>query len=89
MADLTELQSPLTAPFLYPGPSEAALRLSYVGKQVKDVPAPAAVIDAAVVRRNCKLMLDTCKRLGVDFRAHVKTHKVGALCASNDDLTTC
>jgi D-serine deaminase-like pyridoxal phosphate-dependent protein len=29
-----------------------------------------------VVRRNCKLMLDTARELGVGFRAHVKTHKV-------------
>jgi hypothetical protein len=34
------------------------------------------VLDAAVVRRNCKLMLDTARELGVGFRAHVKTHKV-------------
>jgi hypothetical protein len=36
------------------------------------------VLDAAVVRRNCKLMLDTARELGVGFRAHVKTHKVSS-----------
>ena len=61
---------------LYPSPSEAALKNQYVGKQIQDMPAPAAIIDAAVVRRNCKLMLNTVEKLGVGFRAHVKTHKV-------------
>ncbi|TKX24533.1 hypothetical protein C1H76_3141 [Elsinoe australis] len=60
---------------LNPLSSEAAVRLKYVGKDVRFVPAPAAIIDAAVVRRNCKDMLDTVEALGVGFRAHVKTHK--------------
>ena len=65
-----------TAPMLYPTPSKAALQLQYIGKTIADAQAPAAVIDVAVVRRNCKLMLDAVGKLGVDFRAHVKTHKV-------------
>lgn len=74
---MVDLASPaLPAPILYPSPSEAALKSHYVGKQVKDVQAPAAIIDRAVVRRNCKLMLEAAEKLGVDFRAHVKTHKV-------------
>lgn len=64
------------APSLYLSPSEAALKLHYVGKQLKDCPAPAAVLDVAAIRRNCKAMLDCVKALGVNFRAHVKTHKV-------------
>lgn len=68
--------SSLTAPLLYPSPSEAALKLQYVGKKIQDVQAPAVIIDAAVVRRNCRLMLETAEKLNVDFRAHVKTHKV-------------
>lgn len=69
----------LTAPLLYPNPSEAALKLQYVGKKIQEIQAPAVVIDAAVVRRNCKLMLDTVQKLGVGFRAHVKTHKTTEL----------
>lgn len=61
---------------LYPGPSKAAVQLQYVGKDIADVQAPAAIVDAAVIRRNCKLMLDAAEKLGVGFRAHVKTHKV-------------
>lgn len=64
-----------TAPSLYPTPSQAALQVQFVGKKIGDAQAPALIIDAAVVRRNCSLMLDAAHRLGVDFRAHVKTHK--------------
>jgi len=67
------------APFLYPTPSEAALKLHYIGRKIQDVQTPAAIIDAAVVRRNCKLMLESCAQLGVGFRAHVKTHKTTQL----------
>ncbi|KAF2166215.1 hypothetical protein M409DRAFT_55079 [Zasmidium cellare ATCC 36951] len=70
---------PYTASTLYPSPSEASLKLQFLGKQIKDVQAPAAIIDAAVVRRNCKLMLDTAEKLGCTFRAHVKTHKTKEL----------
>ncbi|THV77193.1 hypothetical protein D6D28_00539 [Aureobasidium pullulans] len=67
--------SSFSAPSFYPSPSRAALQLQYVGKNVKDVPAPAAVLDLAPIRRNCKAMLEATKALGLGFRAHVKTHK--------------
>lgn len=67
---------------LYPSPSKASLELQYLGKQIKDVQAPAAILDAAVIRRNCRLMLETTQQLGVAFRAHVKTHKVGRISAA-------
>ncbi|KAF4556199.1 D-serine dehydratase-like protein [Elsinoe fawcettii] len=59
----------------FPSPSEAALKLQYVGKNVRSLPMPAAVLDAAVIRQNCKHMLETAKVLGLGFRAHIKTHK--------------
>nr|OQO23186.1 hypothetical protein B0A51_08540 [Rachicladosporium sp. CCFEE 5018] len=67
------------APSFHPSPSTAALREHYVGRALKDAQAPAVVIDAAVARRNCKLMLETTRRLGVGFRPHVKTHKTTEL----------
>ena len=76
MADTTIPPTTLTAPSLYPSPSDAALKLGFVGKDIHSVPAPAAILDAAVVRRNCRLMLEAARELDVDFRAHVKTHKV-------------
>ena len=87
MEDVHTFQSG-SAPFLYPSPSEAALKLQYVGKTIKEVQAPAAIIDAAVVRQNCRLMLEAVEKLDVGFRAHVKTHKVNLAdvtirCAAN------
>ncbi|THW27897.1 hypothetical protein D6D23_02404 [Aureobasidium pullulans] len=71
--------SSFSAPSFYPSPSKAALQLQYVGKNVKDIPAPAAVLDLAPIRRNCKAMLEATKALGLGFRAHVKTHKTTEL----------
>lgn len=64
---------PITA---YPLPSASALHLQYVGTHVRDLPTPAAIIDRAIVRRNCDAMLEACRALGVSFRVHVKSHKV-------------
>ncbi|THY20092.1 hypothetical protein D6D01_06894 [Aureobasidium pullulans] len=71
--------SSFSAPSFYPSPPKAALQLQYVGKNVKDIPAPAAVLDLAPIRRNCKAMLEATKALGLGFRAHVKTHKTTEL----------
>ncbi|KAH6693928.1 putative serine dehydratase domain-containing protein, partial [Plectosphaerella plurivora] len=48
---------------------------NFIGHPVIDVPKPAAVLDVARARRHCTAMLDTAHRLGISFRAHVKTHK--------------
>ena len=60
---------------LYPLPSQELLRGAFVGKDIRDVDGPAPILDRAVAARNCQVMLETAKRLGVGFRAHVKTHK--------------
>jgi hypothetical protein len=62
----------------YPLTSESELKKLYVGKSLGDVevPTPAAVIDLPIAKRNCDLMLDAVEKLGVGWRAHVKTHKV-------------
>ena len=64
---------------LFPYPSKEQLAKAFVGKKLVDVPTPAAVLDRAVVERNCRQMLEACQALDVDFRPHVKTHKVQAL----------
>ena len=61
---------------LYPRPSKVVLREAFVGKHLKDVPTPAAILDRAVVRRNCQRLLQACENLNLQLRAHVKTHKV-------------
>lgn len=53
-----------------------SLRDYYVGRDVLDVPRPAAVIDRAVMRRHCMSLLKAVADLDVGFRAHVKSHKV-------------
>ncbi|KAL6817646.1 putative serine dehydratase domain-containing protein [Trichoderma camerunense] len=50
-------------------------RQHYVGKHITELPKPALVLDKAKMRRHCKSLLDAVEYLGVDFRAHVKTHK--------------
>lgn len=52
------------------------LRNFYVGKDISQVPKPAVVLDKGKIQRHCKSLLDAVESLGVDFRAHVKTHKV-------------
>lgn len=84
MATPTNLPEPSTplfhAPTMHPSPSNAALKHHFLGRKLKDCQAPAVVFDRAVIRRNCRLMLDTVRQLGVGFRAHVKTHKVCIKC---------
>ena len=59
-----------------PLPSKASLVQQYVGKSLKDIPLPAAVLDIAVVKRNCKRMLDAINELGWELRVGVTGHKV-------------
>lgn len=53
-----------------------AMKAQLVGKQLSQVPTPAAVLDRAVIKRNCSQMLEACDILNVLFRPHIKTHKV-------------
>ncbi|KAI9684042.1 MAG: hypothetical protein M1822_005869 [Bathelium mastoideum] len=69
------MASPMPPSMLYLNSSDAALKRHFRGRHLRDINPPAAIIDAAVVRRNCASMLQTVKHLGVGFRAHVKTHK--------------
>lgn len=64
--------------YIYPTADEARLRDQFLGKCIQDLPTPAAVLDEDVLSRNCERMLRATKTLGVQFRPHVKTHKVGA-----------
>jgi D-serine deaminase-like pyridoxal phosphate-dependent protein len=48
----------------------------FIGEDIGSLPKPAAILDVVKARRHCKDMLDAIEWLGVDFRAHVKTHKV-------------
>jgi D-serine deaminase-like pyridoxal phosphate-dependent protein len=62
----------------YPLPSKASLVQQFVGKTLKEIPLPAAVIDIAAAKRNCKQMSNAIKELGFDFVPLVNVHKVRA-----------
>lgn len=70
---------PIAAPLLYPAVSEAGLKSQYIGTDILGLPTPAAIIDRAVAMRNCADMQDAARSLGLAFRPHVKTHKVGRI----------
>ena len=59
----------------YPLSPAEELKSKYAGLDIKQLPTPAAIIDVAKVKTNCKLMLDAVEKLQLSFRAHVKTHK--------------
>ncbi|KAK7415541.1 hypothetical protein QQX98_005787 [Neonectria punicea] len=56
-------------------PHVDTLRQMYIGKDISQIPKPAVVLDRAKMQRHCQSLLRAVDFLGVDFRAHVKTHK--------------
>lgn len=59
----------------YPLSPLASLKQQFVGQRLTDLPTPSAILDRSLVKQNCAAMLHVCRRLGVGFRAHVKSHK--------------
>lgn len=68
---------------LYLSPPIAELQETFLGRRLEDISTPAAVVDRAIVRRNCSQMLEACAALDVAFRPHIKTYKVGSLTRIN------
>lgn len=66
----------MAASTLYPFYSKEDLIKKFVGKSLKDVALPAAVLDVQKIRRNCDRLLEVCEELKFRWRAHIKTHKV-------------
>ncbi|KAL8314278.1 hypothetical protein RB593_008082 [Gaeumannomyces tritici] len=64
---------------LYPSSPKDVLVDLYLGKSLSDLPTPSAILDLAAVRRNCERMLSACSGLGLQWRAHVKTHKTAEI----------
>lgn len=48
----------------------------FVGRSIKDVGTPVAVLDISKLENNCNRMLEACASLEFEWRAHIKTHKV-------------
>jgi D-serine ammonia-lyase len=67
----------MDATSLYVLPTKEELVKEFVGKSIKDVATPAAVLDLGKVKNNCSRMLEACSTLEFGWRAHIKTHKVG------------
>ncbi|KAL2142727.1 hypothetical protein VTI28DRAFT_815 [Corynascus sepedonium] len=55
------------------------LRAQFVGKTLSDVPTPSVVLDFAKLEINCERMLEATERLGLLWRAHIKSHKTTEL----------
>jgi D-serine deaminase-like pyridoxal phosphate-dependent protein len=51
-------------------------RDTQLGKNIHELDSPVAILDLAILKRNCNRMLESVKALDVGFRAHIKTHKV-------------
>ncbi len=66
----------MSSAIYFPVASKEVLSALYVGKSIKDVPTPAAVMNVAAASANCERMLRACRDLDLGWRAHVKTHKV-------------
>ncbi|KAM7222876.1 D-serine dehydratase [Rhypophila decipiens] len=66
------------------------LKAKLVGQTLQQVPSPCAVLDRAKLEVNCQRMLDATARLGLLWRAHIKTHKTTELTRLQvgDDRTT-
>ncbi|KAK0115638.1 hypothetical protein ONS96_014085 [Cadophora gregata f. sp. sojae] len=64
---------------LYPLSIKEDLRKQFVGKSIKDVAVPAAVLDLGKVKNNCNRMLEAVESLDFSWRAHIKTHKTTEL----------
>ncbi|TVY32368.1 D-serine dehydratase, partial [Lachnellula subtilissima] len=64
---------------LLPLPSKETLVKEFVGKSIKDVATPAAVLDLQKLKNNCSRMLEAVESLDCGWRAHIKTHKTTEL----------
>lgn len=64
---------------LYPLADRDALKAYFVGRPLTDIDTPGAIIDVSKAKVNCASMLNAVERLGVKFRAHVKSHKTTEL----------
>jgi hypothetical protein len=61
---------------LYPTSVKEDLVKQFVGRSIKDVGTPVAVLDISKLENNCNRMLEACASLEFEWRAHIKTHKV-------------
>jgi D-serine deaminase-like pyridoxal phosphate-dependent protein len=66
----------MAANSFYLSSTKETLEKAFIGKLLKDVATPAAVLDLSKLKKNCDGMLAAADRLKFGWRAHIKTHKV-------------
>lgn len=66
----------LTTMAAIPASAADVLKAEHIGKTLHEVPTPSIVLDLAKVEVNCQRMLEATDKLGLQWRAHIKTHKV-------------
>ncbi|KAH7095335.1 putative serine dehydratase domain-containing protein [Paraphoma chrysanthemicola] len=59
----------------YPLSSPSTLKSHFLHRPISSLPTPALILDRSKLVKNCNAMLQVCQKLGVGFRAHVKSHK--------------
>jgi len=60
----------------YPISQKKELLKHFVGKSLKNIAGPAAVLDLSKLKKNCNQLLEAVDSLKFGWRAHIKTHKV-------------
>ncbi len=60
---------------IYPMPNKEDVKKLFLGKYLKQLPAPCVVVDQSIVKAHCKQMLDACKARDVWLRTYIKTYK--------------
>lgn len=58
------------------GPPADALRDEFVGRSLAELRTPALIVDRDTFAENCKEMDDKVDKLGMRFRAHIKSELV-------------
>jgi len=56
-------------------------RDQWIGARLADLDTPAPVTDLDIMEANIARQQETCNRLGLRFRPHIKTHKIPAIAA--------
>ncbi|KAL2158020.1 hypothetical protein VTH06DRAFT_4830 [Thermothelomyces fergusii] len=69
----------MAAPLRDDSELKSQLRSRFVGRTLSEVPTPAVVLDRAKLELNCERMLEATERLGLLWRAHIKSHKTTEL----------
>jgi hypothetical protein len=67
----------------------AIVQTSLIGENINDLPTPSILLDREIMKRHCRTLPAAAEKLGLDFRFHVKSHKVRARSARKQRLTDC